>query len=73
MTLMEKLYWLTDKYEGVGIPYCVIARFARCDPTTIGNYMAKKSKPTRRMEVLLEEGLDKMIKVIIETMGDKHE
>lgn len=73
MTSIEKLYWLTDKYDGVGIPYCVIARFVRCDPTTIGNYISGKSKPTRRMEVLLDEGLEKMVKLINDTMGDVNE
>jgi len=73
MTSIEKIYWLTDKYEGVGIPYCVIARFCRCDPTTIGNYISQKSKPTRRMEALLDEGIDKILAIINETIGEKSE
>ena len=50
MNAIEKLKWLTDKNEGMGIPLVVVARYAHCHPTTLGNYLHGKSSPTERLE-----------------------
>ena len=50
MNAIEKLKWLTDKNEGMGIPLIVVARYAHCHPTTLGNYLRGKSSPTERLE-----------------------
>ena len=66
MTLLEKLYWITDKYDGMGISYTTIARFSHCDPSTISNYISGKNKPTRRMEVLISKGIEEIARELNE-------
>jgi len=61
VTTIEKIHWLTDKKEGMGIPIAVIARYARCHPTTIGNYLRGNSTPTLRLEQEMNEAIDKIL------------
>lgn len=71
MTVLEKLYWLTDKNDGMGIPFSVIARYSRCNPSTLGNYIAGKSHPTRRMNKLLEDGINNIVEIINDKFKDE--
>lgn len=43
MNVIDKLKWLTDKEEGMGIPLIVVARYSHCHPTTLSNYLHGKS------------------------------
>lgn len=70
MTDIEKLEWLTDRYNGMGIPYQVIARYVHCDPSTLAKYVNEETKPSRRMAYLLEKGLKELINKFMETLGN---
>jgi len=39
MEILDKIRWLTDKKQGMGIPMMVIARYCGCHPTTITYYL----------------------------------
>ena len=54
MTTREKLTWLTDRYEGVGIPLSVIARYVGCDPSTLGRYVNIGMTPNKKNAYMLE-------------------
>lgn len=68
MTFREQLAWLTDRYNGMGIPYSVIARYVQCDPSTLAKYVSQESNPSRRMVYLLEKGIKELTNHFVETM-----
>ena len=66
MNVIDKLKWLTDKENGMGIPLIVIARYSHCHPTTLGNYLRGKSQPTERLEEMINNGIKNIIKILKE-------
>ena len=70
MTVLEKIYWLTDKYEGVGIPYTVIARFAQCSPSAISRYISGEREISDKAEILLKRGIKELKRVLNEKIDD---
>ena len=70
MNAIEKLKWLTDKNEGMGIPLVVVARYAHCHPTTLGNYLHGKSSPTERLEQMVNDGIKTIIHILEEKSGE---
>lgn len=70
MTIIEKLRWLTDKEEGMGIPLVVVAKHSDCHPSTIGNYLRNGVLPSPRLEQKLETGINNIINIINEKMGE---
>lgn len=70
MTVIEKLKWLTDKEEGMGIPIVVVARHSNCHPSTLGNYLRKGMEPTPRLEKMVEEGINSILRIMNEKMGE---
>ena len=66
MNAIEKLKWLTDKNEGMGIPLVVIARYAHCHPSTLGNYLRGTSNPTARLEEMVNSGIENIINILKE-------
>ena len=70
MTIIEKLKWLTDKKDGIGIPLNIVAHHANCHPSTISNYLNGRSEPTERLEGMLENGIQKILKIMNEKIGE---
>ena len=69
MTRKEKLHWLTDKKEGLGIPLTVVAKFAHCHPSSITNYL-NGAEPTARIGAQIDEGIETMLNIIQEKLGE---
>ena len=70
MTRIEKLYWLTDKKNGIGIPFNVIARFCHCHPTSIPHYL-EGNQPTERMANYIDQGIEEIVKILKEKLGEE--
>lgn len=68
MDYKEKLAWLSDRYEGMGIPYTVIAQYVHCDPSTLTKYVNGVTNPSKRMMHLLDIGLNELTRQFVEKM-----
>lgn len=69
MNVIEKIKWLTDKKQGMGIPMMVIARYCGCHPSTITYYL-EGAIPKQKVLDQYEEGLNRFVNEINEKMGD---
>lgn len=70
MNVIDKLKWLTDKEEGMGIPLIVVARYSHCHPTTLSNYLHGKSQPTERLQQMVNDGIKNIINILKEKSED---
>ena len=70
MNRKEKLFWLTDKQQGLGIPNIVIARFSHCHPSSIANYL-NGAEPTVRIGNQIDEGIELILKIVKEKLGEE--
>ena len=41
--LIQKIIWLTDKENGMGIPLTVLAKYCNCTSVSLHNYIYGKS------------------------------
>lgn len=69
MNVIEKIKWLTDKKQGMGIPMMVIARYCGCHPSTITYYL-EGAVPKQKVLDQYEEGLNRFVSEINEKMGE---
>jgi len=69
MNVIEKIKWLTDKKQGMGIPMMVIARYCGCHPSTITYYL-EGAIPKQKVIDQYEDGLNRFVKEINEKMGE---
>lgn len=69
MNVIEKIKWLTDKKQGMGIPMMVIARYCGCHPSTLTYYL-EGAIPKQKVIDQYEEGLNRFVNDINEKMGE---
>lgn len=69
MDVLDKIKWLTDKQQGLGIPMVTIGRYCGCHPTTITYYL---KNPSPKPEILnkYENGINNLYKDIINNIGE---
>lgn len=68
MNVLDKIRWLTDKKNGMGIPMIVIGRYIGCHPTTI-NYYLDGAIPKEKVLERYEEGINQLyndVKAVME-------
>lgn len=66
--MIEKIKWLNEQLR---IPLYVIAQYAHCHPTSIANYISGKGFPTKRIESMLNNAINAIVKEINEKMGEE--
>ena len=69
MTSLEWLRWLTDK-ETLGVPVSVMAKYCHCSAPTISKLIHGEQPLTEKMQYLLDDGIDHVLKEIKEKLGE---
>lgn len=67
--LINKLSWLADKENGIGLPLTVLGKYCNCSAVSIHNYITRKTLPTGRMINYISNGLTKLYNDFIQEMG----
>lgn len=70
MDTVEKLIWLTDKKDGMGISQATLAKYCHCHPTTLSKYITKTYEPTEKMLFIIETGIKQFYKDLSEKIGE---
>jgi len=64
MTTLEKIQWLADKTEGLGIPFTVLAKHCHCSTSTIGSIVREEKPMTEKMTYLIESGIEDILNIM---------
>lgn len=66
---MEESKKLAALFE-LGIPVTILARICNCGEASIHNYIKGRSLPSGNKQIIIREGLDKLLKQIKEIIEE---
>ncbi len=70
MDALEKLNWLIDKENGMGISQATLAKYCHCHPSTLSKYITHANEPTEKMLFIINEGIKQFYKDLSEKIGE---
>lgn len=70
MDSIEKLRFLADKENGLGIPLTVLSKKTGCHASTLRHYINGESVPTERLNVFIEAGINELYSMMKEKIGE---